>query len=135
MDEIRQFLMDLQEAWQSGDLDRLAGFYHPDVVLLPPDLGTPIVGRDAVVESYGDFLQAARLDAFEVTDLTVFEFDTSDSTATGMAHLKFDIIYELGDERYVETGLEIYTVLKEGENLAIAWRSQTVLDSRLEEKR
>jgi hypothetical protein len=105
------------------------------VVLLPPDLGAPIIGRDAVVASYGDFLQAATLDIFEVTDIAIFEFDTDDQTGTAMAHLKFEIVYELGGDRFVETGMEIYTVLKEGGNLAIAWRSQTVLDSRLEEKR
>lgn len=138
MTETVKFLEDLQEAWQSGDLDRVARFYHPEVVLLPPDLGSPIVGRDAVVQSYEDFLQAASLDEFDVIDLTIFSFDTAGNSATCVAHMKFTIIYELGGDRYVETGLEIYTVVKErvddGENLSIIWRCQTVLDSRLEEK-
>jgi hypothetical protein len=51
-----------------------------------------------------------------------------------MAHLVFHITYSLGDERYVERGMEIYTIVRRGDRPLIVWRSQTVLDSRLEAK-
>ena len=56
---VRDFLLALNDCWQRGDLEALESFYHPDVVLLPPDLGQPICGREAVVASYLEFLQAA----------------------------------------------------------------------------
>ena len=59
MERIRKFLLDLQRCWSAGNSEDLPGFYHPDVVLLPPDLGAPIRGRDAVVASYREFLDAA----------------------------------------------------------------------------
>jgi hypothetical protein len=119
-------------------------------VLLPPDLGEPIRGREAVVESYGEFLRAARLNRFDITGLETFTFEPAPEIGrsplggrgrderpghrTHMAHLEFRIIYELGGERYVDTGLEVYTVVEEGGRCSIVWRGQTILDSRLAEK-
>jgi len=135
MEDVRQFLLDLHDCWPGGDLERLSGFYHPEVILLPPDMGPPIRGRDAVVESYAQFLNAAQLERFEVSSLELFSFEPG----THMAHLEFDIAYELDNERYVEKGMEIYTVvenadIESGRRFSIVWRSQIVLDSRLEAK-
>jgi hypothetical protein len=52
-----------------------------------------------------------------------------------MAHLNFEIVYDLDGERYVEKGLEVYTIIEQGgDGLKIVWRCQTVLDSRLSSK-
>lgn len=130
----RQFLIDLNECWQQGDLAAIAGFYHPDVVLLPPDLGMPILGRDAVVGSYRDFLDAATLNHFQITSLEVFPFETNGHPATYAAHLAFDVTYTLGEEVFVEKGLEVYTLSGQDGQMKILWRHQTVLDSRIESK-
>ncbi len=133
--EIRDFLTALNACWPAGEIEALARFYHPDVVLLPPDLGAPIRGREAVVASYREFLSAATLERFEVSDLEIFSFAHSPGQgATHMAHLTFRIDYRLDGERYVEKGLEIYTLLQTPEGPQIIWRQQTVLDSRLAEK-
>jgi ketosteroid isomerase-like protein len=130
----REFVLALNACWQAGDLKALGGFYHPDVVLLPPDLGQPICGRDAVVASYLEFLQAARLDHFEVLELNVFPFDSATGGRTFMAHLTFAVTYTLDGETYVEKGLEAYTLAENEDGLQILWRHQSVLDSRVESK-
>lgn len=132
-ERVRIFVTGLNDCWQRGDVDALASCYHPDVVLLPPDLGVPIRGRDAVVASYRDFLEAARLDRFQAVDLDVFSFPAGDG-ATHVAHLTFEIDYTLADERYLERGLEIYVMQEHAGRLQIIWRQQAVLDSRLAEK-
>jgi uncharacterized protein (TIGR02246 family) len=131
-DAARALLIELNECWQTGDLAAIAAYYHPDVVLLPPDLGEPILGRDAVVASYGEFLQAATLDHFEITNLEIFSFEPD--TATCVAHLTFNVVYALDGDTYVEKGLEVYTLGECGGELKILWRHQNVLDSRLESK-
>ena len=135
---VSAFVRALHESWPRGDLDRLAGFYHEAVVLLPPDLGPPIQGRAAVVDSYREFLGAAELERFEITAIDVFSFPADDQTGTHMVHLGFDIDYRLDGEAYREQGLEIYTIqetLEEGAaSFAIIWRQQTVLDSRVASK-
>jgi len=132
-DPVKEFLIELQNAWSRGEVAGLARFYHPDVILLPPDLGPPLEGRQAVLDSYRDFLDVARLISFEITELEVFPFSHSGG-ATCMAHLHFSIRYELDGNSYDEEGLEIYTVLLTDAGPQIVWRSQTVLDSRLTEK-
>jgi ketosteroid isomerase-like protein len=128
----RAFLVGLNECWQTGDLASIAAYYHPDVVLLPPDLGEPIIGREAVVASYGEFLQAATLDHFEITDLDIFSFEPD--TATCVAHLTFEVVYALDGDTYVEKGLEVYTLGECNGEPKILWRHQNVLDSRVKAK-
>ncbi|MGE0624966.1 MAG: DUF4440 domain-containing protein [Pseudomonadales bacterium] len=132
-DAVKAFITALNERWQRGEVDALADFYHPDVVLLPPDLGTPICGRDAVVASYRDFLDAARLNRFEPVGLDVFPFPAGDG-ASYIAHLGFEVDYTLDGSRYLERGLEVYVLQETSGRLQIIWRQQSVLDSRLAEK-
>jgi ketosteroid isomerase-like protein len=128
MSPVRQFLLDLHDCWPRGDLQQLARFYHPDVVLLPPDLGPPICGRDAVVASYREFLDASTLETFTVESLEIFPFEAQDG-GVYMAHLTFDITYELGGRRYAEKGLEVYTVREQAGELQVLWRNQMVLEA------
>lgn len=141
-DNPNDFLLALNNCWQTGDLAALAEYYHPDVVLLPPDMGEPIRGRQAVIESYQDFLEAATLEHFEVTGLEVFSFPVTGAQSapathiptTYIAHLTFSVSYTLDGDTYVETGMEAYTLGQVDGRLKILWRHQSVLDSRLAEK-
>jgi len=133
-EKAREFVLGLNDCWQRGDLPALSAYYHPDVVLLPPDLGQPICGREAVVASYLEFLQAATLDHFEVLDLEVFPFTTLGGASTIVAHLTFAVTYTLDGETYVEKGLEAYTLSECDDGMKILWRHQSVLDSRVEAK-
>ena len=133
-EQTRTFLLELNDCWQRGDVEALPAYYHPDVVLLPPDLGVPIQGREAVVASYLEFLQAASLEQFEVLNLDVFPFSSNNGAQMAAAHLTFAVTYLLDGERYVEQGLEAYTLADDGDGLQILWRHQSVLDSRVESK-
>jgi ketosteroid isomerase-like protein len=132
-EQVAAFLRELQSCWTGGALDRLNEFYHPDVVLLPPDLGPPIQGREAVVASYREFVDTCQLEEFDITAMETFSFPLA-AGAVNMAHLYFSIAYRLGDERHLEKGLETYTIGEERGELQILWRSQIVLDSRLVQK-
>lgn len=126
IDRIRQHILNLNEAWRSGRFDALGDFYHPDVVLLPPDAGAPILGREAVVASYREFAEAAELYGFEVTALDIFPFDS-----VSACHMRFDIDYRVDRGRFHESGLEVYLVehpTGSRTQPVIIWRSQAVLD-------
>ncbi|MFV2089668.1 MAG: nuclear transport factor 2 family protein [Pseudomonadales bacterium] len=132
-EQVRQLLVDLHSTWPKGDMEALVRFYHQDVVMLPPDLGRPIIGRDAVVLSYQEFLQSAQLHDFTVTSIDVYSFANSLAPGTAanthVAHLYFDILYSLDGERFSEQGLEVYTIIEDQQRTEIVWRSQMVLDS------
>lgn len=132
-ERIEKFLDALNDAWQRNDTAALAAFYHPDTVMLPPDLETPILGRDSVVASYRDFSESATLLEFAVTRYETFGFASSAGTPVlQMAHMYFDVRYELQGATHSESGLEIYSLLDSGDTLQIVWRCQTVLDSRID---
>ena len=57
------------EAYNAGEMERLRGLYHPEVILrMPtgwPESG-PFVGRDAVFEQFGRIREAWDRDSFEL---------------------------------------------------------------------
>jgi ketosteroid isomerase-like protein len=115
-------ISELNEAWQTRRFHDIAAYYDPNVVLLPPDAGEAIVGRDAVVASYNDFA-AADLNEFVVEGFEVFEFDD-----TGICHLRFLVEYTLDGSRYRERGLEVYVVANVNTSPQIIWRSQSLTE-------
>ena len=117
-------ILSLNEAWRAGRFEELAEFYHPDVILLPPDAGLPIAGRTAVVASYQEFAEAATLHDFEITSLDCHPFD-----GATVCHMRFEIEYEIEHGRFRESGLEVYVVTNDAEAArpVIVWRSQAVL--------
>ncbi len=110
----------LNEAWQHADWAAVTRCYHPDVILLPPDAGTPIVGRDAVLQTYREFVEMTELHAFEIQDTSAFTFGT-----TAIVHMAFEVDYTLEGLRSREAGLDVYTIVAQPEPL-IVWRNQHI---------
>ena len=125
------FINQLNSAWLEQDYPTLERCYHPDAVLLPPDAGEPIIGREAVLDTYRDFHNLASIKAFEITDLKLMSFgETLDSNSpnTTMCHMRFDIAYSLNQLEQRESGLEVYTLTHSpAADLQIIWRAQFTL--------
>lgn len=124
-DAARDLITTLNQAWQAGDMGTVSATYHPQAVLLPPDLGPVIRGRDAIVDTYTDFNANAVLRHFEVTDTEVFDFESSHAV-----HLKFTLAYEFDGATLEDEGLDIYLTSPYAGGLTVVWRQQVVLASR-----
>ena len=115
---VEQFLHQLNEAWLTQDYEALNVKYDPDVVLLPPDAGEPIEGREAVCSAYEDFHSACIVDRFEATRISSWSFTSGqtqkkeDGLVT-KAHMRFEIDYQLrsNSQTFCEQGLEVYTLV------------------------
>jgi len=112
----------LTKAWQNQDYEAVAQYYHPDVVLLPPDAGAPIIGRNAVVSSYTEFAAAKLIDFIE-EGFDTFEFDS-----TGVCHMRFQVEYALDGSHQRERGLEVYVLTNIPAAPQIIWRSQSLTE-------
>ncbi|MDP6375033.1 MAG: hypothetical protein QF515_09620 [Pseudomonadales bacterium] len=112
----------LNETWPTGNLHTLGDFYDDNAVLLPPDAGAPIAGQEAIARTYAEFANAATLNAFGITSLESFSFETGTAV-----HVRFDVDYSLQGERCLESGLELYWV---DTRPRILWRHQTILMTR-----
>lgn len=57
MDDIRQALDDLNQAWRTRRFDALEQFFDEDVVMKGPGLKELARGKGRIVQSYVDFMQ------------------------------------------------------------------------------
>jgi len=123
--QLDAFVRGLNEAWQREDWHHVSACYHPDVVLLPPDTGDPIVGASAVVRTYRDFAEAAKLLQFDIPGLNIYSFEQ-----IHMVHMRFALEYLFCEEHNYDAGVEVYAI-QASDDLKIVWRSQSVLEHRV----
>jgi len=122
--DAQELITKLNQAWPAGDLATVSASYHPQAVLLPPDLGAPIRGRDDITDTYALFNASATLEGFEETAIEIFDFESSQAV-----HLNFTLAYELDGTNLEDRGLEIYLLSPHAGELKIVWRQQIVLAS------
>ncbi len=126
-----KFITSVNQAWQGADYATLGACYHPDAVLLPPDLGPVITGRDAIVDTYREFDTSVDLLDFQVRNITTHNYGT-----TAVVHMDFAVDYrfkgqpgEQTSRAFSDEGQEIYVINAEGPEPLIVWRQQIVTAS------
>ncbi len=146
--QVEQFLQHLNDAWLSRDYTTLGQLYHQDVVLLPPDAGSPLLGREAVLATYEDFHAACYVERFTVTEQSSWPFSSPQTTGeaiTTMVHMRFAIDYRFSQSAssgetttpntapetmlQTEQGMDVYTLTQISAEHAptIIWRAQFTL--------
>ncbi|MFQ5770899.1 MAG: GNAT family N-acetyltransferase [bacterium] len=100
--DVEQLVRKLQNTWLENRVVDLAPFFDENVVLFSPGRTERIVGNEAVIESYKQFLSASTVKNFQITNLHIDIFNT-----TAIAVLTWDISYELQDKTYDEKGHDI----------------------------
>jgi len=118
-DGVENTIRKLNECWLRSDYAALAGLFHDDAVLMPPNAQQPIIGRDAIVDGYRRFGDMGEIHEFEIVAMQTYLF-----ADTAMCHMRFTIDYAINERRFQESGTEIYALHKTGENWLIVWRTQ-----------
>ena len=59
--EIRQVLTELNRSWLEQRFEDLSAFFDPDIVMKGPGLKELARGRDALVQSYVDFMTRSKV--------------------------------------------------------------------------
>lgn len=118
-DAVEKTIRKLNECWLRGDYPALAGLFHQDAVLLPPQSEQPIVGREAIVDGYRRFGDMGDIHEFEIVSLHTYLFDH-----TAICHMRFNIDYAINERRFRESGMEIYALRRADERWQIVWRTQ-----------
>jgi hypothetical protein len=117
MEEIKDLLQKINEAWSKGNPDDLAEFFHENLVILGPDLQRMGEGKEACIQSYKDFLTQAVIHMYKEHD---FLIDVWGNTA--VAIYTFDISYGMSGLVFNETGHDMFVFnRREGKWLAV-WR-------------
>jgi len=116
---VENIIRQLNEYWLRGDYEALAGLFHDDAVLLPPNSQRPIVGRAAIIDGYRRFGEIGDIHEFEISAMQTYLF-----TGAAMCHMHFNIDYAINERRFEESGVEIYALSGAGESWKIIWRTQ-----------
>jgi hypothetical protein len=99
--KVEQLIGEFNRAWTDGRLDDLPVFFDERVVAIAPN-GGRMEGREAMVESFRQFLAMAKVDDFRVTSGGVHVFDSAAAARFG-----FVVRYEINGASYDETGSEV----------------------------
>lgn len=116
--EILKFLRQVETAWLAGRFDELRGCFREDAVLLGGDLEHRLEGREAIVDSYAQFLREARLLAFESEAPIVDVIGDSAVTVTPWV-----VRYEREGTIHEETGGDLLVLARDSEGWKVAWRT------------
>lgn len=116
--EILKFLRQVETAWLAGRFEELRSCFREDAVLLGADLEHRLEGRDAIVDSYAQFLREARVLAFESEAPIVDVIGDAAVTVTPWA-----VRYEREGTIHEETGGDLLVLARDGEGWRVAWRT------------
>ncbi len=119
--DLQRFIADLNDTWREARYDDLPRFFAEGVGLLPQGYVDPIVGVDAMVESYRQFGAEGKVHRFEVTQEHCHTYP-----GVAVYRLYFDVDYEIESGRFVESGLETYCISLAGDAPKIVWRTQLI---------
>lgn len=107
----------LNATWLKGNVDDLEEFFDPDVVLAAPGFVQRMVGRDALIESYRDFLEQATLHHFELFEPVVHVFG-----GTAIATCPYETEYSLAGQRWSGDGHDVLVLIEENGRWRVVWR-------------
>lgn len=120
MKAILKIVERLNAAWPAGQFDELVAIFDPGVVLVAfsPAGEQRLVGREAVIQSYRDFVEQSVLHRFELEQPELDVFGT-----TAVAVCPYSIDYEIGGRRWSGAGRDLLVLHEGDEGWKVVWRS------------
>lgn len=108
----------LNKEWLNNKTEELAYYFHKDMVITGPNLHELAHNRAECIKSYKDFVSNAVIHGYKE-----YEPDVSVFAYTAIVKYKFDITYEMNGKTYVETGRDLFVMIKEEERWQAVWRT------------
>jgi len=121
-DQIARILARINDAWQHhrGDAmtDILSQCFSADAVIRGPGFSVAAKGREAVVQSFVDFVSQAEVKAFTTEEPTI---DVSENTA--VAQYQWQMTYLLAGQEYTEQGQDLFVFSRIEGRWLVVWRA------------
>lgn len=115
---IERVIRAINESWRAGRYDAIGEFVDENAVIVPPGTDARIRGREAYVQSYRDYDQAATTHEFSPGEPLV---DILGEVAVAVC--PFSVAYELDGAMYREQGHDILVFARRHEEWRIIWRT------------
>ncbi len=121
-EEIRIALETINGAWLSRNVSAirlaLSSCFHPEMVIKDAKLKTVASGREACVQSYVDFIQQARVSAYQQTEPEIHVLIDA-----AVASYNWEIAYSLDQKNHRERGGDIFVFVRAEEKWMAVWRA------------
>ncbi len=113
----------IQRAWREGPLEDMAGVLDPDITFVFPGFSMRLTGRDALLESYREFLAAARLRAYREDRRHVIGGERA-----ALVEIAFEMTYERAGRAWRATGVELWGLERRADGWIAFWRTMQELN-------
>jgi hypothetical protein len=109
MNEILSTLNELNSAWRERRFEELGRFFDADIVMKGPGLKELVRGREALIQSYTDFMGQSKI-------VDYAESDHSAHVWGGVAAVTYDwtMTYEQKHETKRESGQDMFVFVHRG---------------------
>jgi uncharacterized protein (TIGR02246 family) len=119
--EIREVVEQLNDAWVKGSPEKLATFFREDIAMVHPDFVQRTEGREACIASYVDFCSQAKVNDFKLGETSIDVFGD-----TAVATYSYEISYEMGGERFTDSGRDLFVFIRENDRWQAVWRTMII---------
>jgi hypothetical protein len=116
---VEEVVAAINRAWLERRFDDLGTHFDEAIVMVAPDGVLRVNGRVDGVRTFEEFMRRATVEHFEVFDVTVDAWGDA-----AVATYDFDIIFELGGQRFDESGRELWVFAGDGGTWRARWRTQ-----------
>jgi len=120
-EQILTIIRQLNDAWATGHPEDIAEFFHEDIVMVHPDFTGRSQGRDACVAGYVEFCSQATIHGVKIDEPGIEVF--GDTAVTTYA---YEVDYEMGGERFKDTGRDLFIFVREDGKWQAVWRTMII---------
>jgi hypothetical protein len=106
--EVAIALRRLSESWRNRRYDELRDCFHDSVVMAAPGFSGRADGRDAVVESYREFMDRSTLDSYSEAPPTIEAFEN-----TAIVHYRWEMVWTSGGKQDRASGHDLFVFVRE----------------------
>lgn len=117
-EEVLALLERIRAAWTKGPIEILDDVFHERMVIAGPAMKPLGEGREACVRSYRDFLDRARVLAYEQYDRTAHVCGD-----TAVASYRYVIAFDLEGKPFRERGRDLFVFGREEGRWTAVWRT------------
>ena len=120
--EVHAVLASINASWREGHPSSMLGHLHPEITMAFPGFKGSIRGRDALVASFVEFCENARVIEYEESDENI---DVIGDCA--VATFRFRMLYERATYREASFGRDLWVFRKQGDRWIAVWRTMMEL--------
>ncbi len=121
--EIRGVLSRLTASWREERFDELEDILHQSVVFVEPGFRGRIEGKTACVDSFRQFMSAAKVVDYVERDVVIDVWGT-----TAIATYGFEMTWEKDGKSYRDAGHDVLVFAREESRWQVVWRTMVPLE-------